>query len=328
MAKIHRMIVDASNMLFRVHAINSKEEMGTPEEKAALSLHIGINTLWSIFKKHKPDHLVLAFEGTNNWRKTYTKSPECISGRTYKANRIVDKSKEAFYELINDFKKLLEEHTSIVCLSGDKLEGDDVIAGYVQRFAKTDDNITIISGDKDFVQLLKHPNVKLFDTDKGKERLHEDADYFIFEKCFRGDSGDNVMSAFPKLRSTKIIKAYHDEYEFLQLMKSEWSVKNVDTNEDKTFKVQDLYLENKLLMDLEAQPDDIRDRIEVAIDECLASQGKYSNFHFMGFCGKHGLKEIATKSTYYTDLFAINQRLAKRLSGIPQEKEIKSIIQF
>jgi len=328
-----RMIIDTSNLLFRIHAVKEKE-IGTPEEKAGMSLHIGINSLWGHFKKHRPDHLVLAFEGGNNWRKKYTASEACVSGKGYKANRIHDSSKELFYQLIGDFQNILKQHTSITCLSGDTLEGDDVIARYAQRCSEAGDEVIIISGDKDFIQLLKYPGVRLFDTDKGKERVHEDPEYFMFEKCFRGDSGDNVMSAYPRVRSTRLIKAYHDEFEFLQLIKEEWSIKDPDTGTEKKFVVEDLFNENKILMDLEAQPEDIRKKIDEAIDECLATQNKYSNFHFMGFCGRHGLKEIAKNSTYYTDMFAINQRLAKRLTGEAPEKKIPlpsptaSIIQF
>ena len=32
----------------------------------------------------------------------------------------------------------------------------------------------------------------------------------LFEKCMRGDPTDNVFSAFPKVRKTKLLEAFQD----------------------------------------------------------------------------------------------------------------------
>lgn len=65
------------------------------------------------------------------------------------------------------------------------------------------------------------------------------------------------------------------------------------TNQDgKEFLVEDLYNENCILMDLEKQPQFVKDIMFSTIDEALDNPGKFSHFHFLGFCGKYELKNI------------------------------------
>jgi hypothetical protein len=132
-----RMIVDTANVLFRVAAAHGKYgPEGTPEEKAGLAMHIALNTVNKYYKKFRPDQVAVTFEGGQNWRKEYTKSDVCKSKKVYKANRVKDDSMIPFFELIKGFEDLVRTHTSIVCLSHPKLEGDDLFGGYVQRFSE------------------------------------------------------------------------------------------------------------------------------------------------------------------------------------------------
>lgn len=306
-----RMIVDTPNMLFRVAAAHGRYgNEGSAEEKAGLAMHIALNTLLKYYKQYKPDQLAVAFEGKENWRKDYTKSNLCISKKIYKANRVKDPSMIPFFELIASFEQLVREHTSLVCLSANEVEGDDMIAGYVQRFAPIGDDITIVSGDRDFKQLLKYPNVKLINPDDGKPRECEDVDFFMFEKCMRGDSGDNVASAYPRVRKTRLEKAFNDEYELTQLMNEEFEFNDPDTGAHIKYQVADLFAENNLLMNLECQPNNIREIIEKTLDHELLNHGHFSFFHLQKFCGKYGLKQIAENMTPFVDMFSITGRLS------------------
>lgn len=299
-----RMIFDTANVLFRIHAAQTYKG-GASEDSAGLAMHIMLNTIKGYYKKFGPDQLAVTFEGAENWRKAYTASDECKSKRLYKANRVKDDSMIPFFELIKAFEELVRNHTSLVCLSHPKVEGDDLIGGYVQRFAPLGDEIIIVSGDKDFTQLLKHKNVSLIDPDSGKPRVCEDPEYFMFEKCFRGDGGDNVMSAYPRVRSTKLQKAFTDEYALTQLLNETWTFKDPDTNVETTFNVGELFIENDLLMNLESQPNEIKKIINDVLDHELVHHGKFSNFHFLKFCGKYGLNSIADQATSFNDVFSV-----------------------
>jgi hypothetical protein len=307
-----RMIVDTANLLFRVAAAHSKyAREGTPEEKAGLCMHTALNTLNKFYKQHRPDQLAVTFEGGQNWRKEYTRSSRCISGKVYKANRVKDPSMVPFFELIQAFEQLARAHTSLVCLSNPALEGDDLVAGYVQRFAPQGDEVVIISGDKDFVQLLKHDTVTLIDPDSGKPRSLEkvcglnDATYFMFEKAIRGDKNDNVMSAYPRVFKKRLLKAYEDDYELTKLMNETWDFTDPETGVRTIYLVQDLFEENNLLMNLEAQPPEIRAVIDETLDHELVHHGKFSYFHFTKFCGKYGLKQIAENAQQFAELFSV-----------------------
>lgn len=306
-----RMIVDTANILFRVAAANSKYNSGTAEDIAGLAMHTSLMTLRSHYNRVRPDQVALTFEGANNWRKTYTRSDECVSKRLYKGNRVKDDSMIPFFELIKAFEQLAREHTSLVCLSNPICEGDDLFGAYVEKYTGEGDEVIGLSGDKDFVQLLKHPNFKLLNPDKlGAERNMNkdgtpiDAGYFMFEKAFRGDAGDNVMPAYPRVRSTRLKKAYDDEYELTNIMNETWEFCEPATGFRRTFRVGDLYEENHVLMNLERQPDWVRMEMASTLNHEAVNHGQFSLFHFQKFCGKYGLKKISEDVTNFIPLFS------------------------
>ena len=324
-----RMVVDTANLLFRVASAHGRYgPQGSPEEKAGLAMHIALNTLNKYYKQFKPDQIAVTFEGANNWRKEYTASAKCLSGRGYKANRVKDPSMIPFFELMNAFEDLARAHTSLVCLSNSVLEGDDIFAGYVKRFADAGDEVIGVSGDKDFVQLLKHKNFKLINPDNGKPRTLvdvcgvDDPEFFMFEKAMRGDKGDNVFPAYPRVQKKRLLKCLSDEYELTQIMNEKWKYVDPDTGKEKEFRVGDLFEENVKLMDLESQPPEIKAIIETTLDECLANHGKFSHFQFTKFCGKYGLKQIAENAQQFADMFSVSPQ---KSASIEKKKALMEI---
>lgn len=330
-----RMVVDTANLLFRVAAAHGKYgPQGSPEEKAGLSMHMALQTLNKYYKKFQPDQVAMTFEGTNNWRKEYTKSEKCLSKKGYKANRVKDDSMIPFFELIKAFEDLARNHTSLVCLSNPILEGDDIFAGYVQRFTEAGDEVIGISGDKDFVQLLKHKNFTLVNPDTGKPRTLEDvcgvddADFFMFEKAMRGDKGDNVFPAYPRVLKKRLLKCLEDDYELTKLMNETWSFTDPESKEVTVYKVGDLFEENMTLMNLECQPDYIKQAIVETLDHELVNHGKWNFFQFTKFCGKYGLKQIAENSQQYAGLFSITENKSVVKEELADARKKKSLIEF
>ncbi len=321
-----RMVIDTSNLLFRVASMTDRKgsepssAFETDEQKAGFMLHVALNSMLKYYKKYKPAEMCLAFEGRKNWRKAYTAEHCNVLPKAYKANRVYDSSRQHFFELIESFKELVQNHTSIVTLSKEGLEGDDMIAGYAQRYANQGDDVYVISGDRDFMQLYRNPKIRVIDPASGKDRIAGekdfDANFFIFEKCFRGDPGDNVMTAYPRVRTTALKKAYTDPYALEQLMKHEWSVTHLDeeTGEEKVynFVVGDLFKHNEVLMDLEKQPAHVRESLEQAIDDAHTNVGKFNHFQFMKFLGKHELKAIAEKADIYAEMFSMTGKAARK----------------
>lgn len=337
-----RMIVDTANILFRVASAHGKYNSGgSPEDQAGLALHMALNTLKSHYNKIKPDQIALTFEGVNNWRKEYTKSDRCISKKVYKANRVKDDSMIPFFELIKSFEELARQHTSLVCLSNPLLEGDDLFAGYVEYYTNEGDEVVGLSGDKDFLQLLKYKGFTLINPDKlGEVRGLDkktgekiDPAFFTYLKMFRGDSGDNVLPAFPRVREARIRKAFTDPYEEANIMNETWSFNEPSTGEERIFRVGDLFQENKILMDLSCQPDYIKDEIRKTIEHGSSNHGEFSLFHFLKFCGKYKLKKIADDSTTFVNMFAttgkhdaVKEDVVKAPQIIAKTKDPKSLV--
>lgn len=314
------LVYDVSSILFRVAVMqkqNPYAKTADGDDIVSLCMHISLISMLKWHNKFKPDFVVFAFEGGNNWRKKYTAAPENIVRQGYKANREYDPNMAHLYELLDSFKVAMKGHTSICCLDVESTEADDSIAVYVQQNAKEGEEIFIISGDKDFIQLLKEPGVKLIDPDTGKARnqpgdkdYQEDLDYWLFLKCIRGDSGDHVPSAFPRVRETKVKQAYHNEYERINFMNTTWDFKD-EKDVEHRYRVGDLFEQNKILMSLYDQPQEIRTLLEETVKAQTAEIGNYSHFHFLRFLEEHKLNKIRQTSTQFADFLSTNQRFLK-----------------
>ena len=301
------LVFDVTNILYRTfHAHKTEDDITV----AGLAAHTALITINKYYKQFKPHKIIMCFD-RSSWRKDYTASDKCVSGKPYKGNRrqkMTPREKERYQLFLNhvsDFENMIRNHTTIITLAEDGLEADDLMAGTVQTLSVIDDaaEFIIVSGDKDMIQLLKHDNVRVIDPATGKDRTLEnwngDADFFMFEKCLRGDAGDNVQSALPRIRTTRIMKAYDDDYERANVMMESWS-----TPDGRTIRVKDLFEENKILMDLEHQPDEIQKRIVRTVITEMEKPGTFSFFHFMKFLGRYELNKVIEQIEIFTPMFS------------------------
>lgn len=300
------LVFDMSNLLYRTFFAHTQEEDQTI---AGLASHSALITLNKYFREHKPHKVVAVFD-RSSWRKEYTASEACISKKPYKGNRrqtMTPQQKlkyEQFCGHVNDFENLIMDNTTIIGLAGARLEADDLIGGFVQiQTLDPTNEIVIISQDQDMIQLLRYPNTRVVDPASGKDRTLDDsdgdADYFMFFKCIRGDTGDNVRSAYPKVRETRIKKAYTDAFERANLMNETWT-----GPDGTTYVVKELYKENQLLMDLTMQPEDIQKLIVKTVLSGIKRQTKFSYFDFMKFLGKYQLKKVAEQADNFVPLLS------------------------
>lgn len=291
------LVFDISNLLYRAFYAQKDEDSETVN---GMAIHIALTTLNKYYKQYKPKKRVVMTFDRSSWRKEYTASEQCLSKKPYKGNRRQDltpaqQQKYAEFQAhLLEFENLIKEHTSIVTLFCDRLEADDLMAGFVQHHPN--DEIVIITADSDIAQLFKHDNVIIISpaTDKPQslDKYDNDPEFYLFQKCVRGDSTDNIQSAYPRVRQTRIKEIYEDArdkdgYKFVQFMKETWR-----DHQGTEYLVEHMFKENQILIDLEKQPADIRELMFSTITAELERSKQFSLFHFMKFLGKHELNKI------------------------------------
>ncbi len=281
-------LLDGGNFLWR-NRFSNRGMHGTPDELNAFAIHQALFSFKKHFDQFKPDQVVIAFDSKPYWRSSILEM--------YKARREEQHNKDPgiddFRKMVEEFSILIRDHSSILTLRYPHIEADDLIARWVQLHPN-DENI-IISNDKDYYQLQKYSGTKQWNPINARQGWLDvkDPGWALFEKCIRGESGassDNIPSAFPKVRTTRLQKAYTDSYEWNQLMREK--VKD-PLQDDKVVEVQELYERNKSLVDLEAQPVDVIDNMDEHIVEVKKNPGEFEVFYFLQYLGRRKLMKVA-----------------------------------
>lgn len=322
-------IIDTANTFFRArHSAHRQSDLWT---KLGFAVHVTLSSVNKAWREHRADHVIFCLEG-RSWRKDFYTQ--------YKANRAVARAAlteaeqeedQMFWQTFDDLKMFLAESSNCTVLQHPELEADDLIAGFIQSHPK--DQHIVISSDSDFHQLLSD-NVQqyngvadelytingIFDR-KGKLIIDKktkepktipDPKWILFEKCMRGDPTDNVFSAYPGVRSkgsknkVGLLEAYSDMgkkgFAWNNLMLQRWTDHN-----GLEHRVLDDYERNKTLIDLAAQPDNVKAKIV----ECITTHSKAKNIPMVGakflkFCGKYDLIKISEQINSYSDFLSAN----------------------
>lgn len=312
------LLVDGMNLFYRAaHATR-----GDPYTKGGLALHIILNAVRRAWELFTPNHVVFCLD-KSSWR--YDVYSRYKAQRKLKRLNATESEREADEHMAMLFDKLmafLEQYTNVTVLQADRIEADDFIARWIQTHLE--DQHIIVSGDSDFQQLLA-ANVKIFDgmkghvishngvwTDRqkpvlGKDRkplIPPDPKWALFKKCIRGDVSDNIMSAYPGVRETKIRAAFDDRetkaYDWNNFMQQRW----VDHKGNEML-VADCYALNRTIIDLTAQPDAIKERMDETIQAAIQKPHKtHISIRLMRFCEQHQLVNISKNPNPYTRFLA------------------------
>lgn len=302
------LLVDMSNILYRAFFANIKSDN---DIVIPLCHHSALMSLRALNNKFKCDEIVAIFD-SYSWRKEYTKN-KSLSHKKYKGTRRsnLTPSEMANFEIFDEhiilFYEFLKESSSLIVAKEQMLECDDIVEAFISEHPN--DMHTIISSDKDFMQLLGRDNVELVDpTDFKKRTLIDfdfDAKYFMFQKCFRGDTSDNVINSCPRLRTDKIKKAYTDAYTLINILENEFDVEYFDEHgalQSKHYKTKQLFLENQMLMDLTKQPEEYRKLAKEAVHSAIKNRGNFNLIKFIKFCGEHKLERISAEKNSFSQL--------------------------
>jgi 5'-3' exonuclease len=321
------LIVDTANTFFRArHAAHRQSDTW---DRLGFSMHVTLGSVAKAFRDQRADHVIFCLEG-RSWRKDYYEP--------YKKNRSVARAAlteteaeedRLFWETFDALKAFITESTNCTVLQHNNLEADDLVAGWIQ--AHPGDEHVIVSSDTDFYQLLAsnvtqyngitdelHTLKGIFDKKgapvkdkKTKEaKTIPDPKWILFEKCMRGDTSDNIFSAYPGVRTkgsknkVGLMEAFADRtskgFNWNNLMLQRWTDHNGAEH-----KVLDDYLRNVILVDLTAQPDDVKLQItETITTNSVPKNVAQIGTKFLKFCGKYELKRMADEMQKFVDFLS------------------------
>lgn len=194
------LLIDGMNLFLRCFS--------TVQTRNKTGEHVGgvlgtLYSLGSVIKNTSPNEVIMIFDGQNSSHSRKNIYPQ------YKAQRHerqvcnfsmfdnIEQEKQAkesqLFRLI-DYLQCLP--VKIICI--DNYEGDDIISYLTKKFEKNNE-ITICSTDKDFIQLL-NKSVRIYNPNK-KEFLNEQKVFekygiypqnFLLHRILTGDSSDNI----------------------------------------------------------------------------------------------------------------------------------------
>jgi 5'-3' exonuclease len=311
-------LVDSFNMYHRAKHVAMRG--ANVDMKIGMAYHIMLSSVKLCYNKFNADHAVFCLEG-RSWRRDFYEP--------YKKNRKVaqmaksvreQEEDEIMFQSYDDMIRFLDEKTNVTLLQNPEAEADDMIALFVE--AHPNDNHIIVSSDSDYLQLITD-NVTMYDgvqnriitkdgffkDDKNMTPIKEkktgevkeapDPEWLLFEKCIRGDTSDNIFSAYPGCRKkgtrnkVGMLEAYADKdtggFNWNNFMLQRWTDHN-----GKEHIVRDDFERNVQLIDLTAQPMDLKVKfVETIAENSVRKTNTGVGLNFLKFCGIHDLQNLA-----------------------------------
>jgi len=174
--------ISLASMMMHLHMSKSKEI----DEN--MVRHMILNSLRMYRTKYSSEfgELVLCYDSKHYWRRDYF--PEYKFSRR-KGREKSDRDWNAIFSCLNQIKDELRNNMPYKFIEIYGAEADDVIGVLCSEYSE---EIMIISGDKDFIQLQKFPNVKQFSPITKKTVNGENPGAYLKEHIFKGDTSDGV----------------------------------------------------------------------------------------------------------------------------------------
>tara|TARA_Y100001937_G_scaffold124740_1_gene190053 strand:- start:696 stop:1529 length:834 start_codon:yes stop_codon:yes gene_type:complete len=231
--------------------------------------HTVLNTIRQY--KHQFRHVdhggfVICCDSPKNWRKE--SFPE------YKANRKKRRETDStdwtsLFEFLHQMIADLQEYFPYKVMRVERAEADDIIAVLTQEEMKNP--TTIISSDKDFIQLQKYEGVQQW-SPLTKSFVKGNPEESLWEKLIKGDVGDGVPNI---LSSDDTLVTEGKRQRPVSKKKMElWKTDRSDWNED----MKRNFNRNEMMVDLEKTPESIRINIINQFREQVPPHGRLMEY--------------------------------------------------
>jgi 5'-3' exonuclease len=209
--------------------------------------------------------LVLCYDSRHYWRRDYF--PEYKHSRR-KGREKDSKNWDDIFSCLNKIKEEIKNNMPYKFLEVYGAEADDIIATLC---SESSDEVMILSGDKDFIQLQKYPNVKQYSPITKKMINGINPDDYLKEHVLKGDTSDGVPNVLSPDNS------------FVDgIRQKPLSKKKIAAMIDGAFPNDEIkrnYQRNKTLIDLGCVPDELRTEILVTYKDAPEnSRSKLLNY--------------------------------------------------
>tara|TARA_B100001778_G_scaffold272502_1_gene234734 strand:- start:5164 stop:7881 length:2718 start_codon:yes stop_codon:yes gene_type:complete len=204
-------LIDGYAMLYRSHFALIRNPLINSKGMHTSALFGFINQIMKLINKDKPDLMVAAFD-TSKKTFRHEKYPE------YKATR--EKMPEEMIGQLPYLWKILEA-MGIPTLERPGFEADDIIGTLATMASKEDLDVFIVSGDKDFMQLVnekiflyspsgRQADIKIYDRNGVIDKWGVPPEKIIDLLGLMGDSSDNVpgVPGVGEKTAVKLINEY------------------------------------------------------------------------------------------------------------------------
>ncbi len=211
-------LIDGYAMLYRAHFAFIRNPLITSYGLPTGALYGFINQVFRLIRNEKPDYLAAVFDSKEKTFR-HERYPE------YKATR--EKMPDELSEQLPYLWELLEA-MRIVTLSKPGFEADDIIGTLARYGAEHGLDVYIVSGDKDFMQLVndhiflyapagRNMTMRIYDRNEVIDKWGVPPEKIIDLLGLMGDSSDNIpgVRGVGEKSAVKLIKEYGSLFEAL-----------------------------------------------------------------------------------------------------------------
>jgi len=247
------------------------------EIEEGLVRHMVLNALRSFKQKFskKYGELIIVCDDKHYWRKDIF--------RFYKASRKKNREQSEIdwnnlFNILNTIRDEINQNMPYKVIQVPHCEADDIIATIAKQ---SQEDVLILSADKDFKQLQIMQHVKQYDPINKKDVVCDDPSRFLLELIIRGDSGDGIPNVLSPDNS------FVDGIRQKPISKKKIE-KWIDSNHYDGVPEENLN-RNRKLIDFDMIPESIHDSIVQEFE----NQIKVSkNIDMFGYFVKHRLKML------------------------------------
>jgi 5'-3' exonuclease len=271
--------------------------------------HMVLTALRAFERQYSPTYgeVVLAYDSKHYWRKE--------EFPYYKQNRKKDREASdldwnSIFSVLNKIRDEIKTFFPYTVVEVYGAEADDVISVLVKHQAKLNiklhkeekklQDVLILSGDKDFIQLQQYPFVKQFNPILKKEIKHEDPKAYILEHIIKGDKSDGIPN-FLSDDDTFVVNKRQKPISKKNLENWAKLSPSVFCN---TKELMDNYERNRNLIDLTCIPHDLEQKI---VDEYISLNNQDKQVPLEYF-QKHQLNDLLQEYFFRTNKLTFNNK--------------------